>query len=346
MIGKTNWEQTKKDYTAWWRKESAKPLLAVSVAIEPDTPTHWTGWNLANKPDRVEECLGDFEHAYGNYRYPLHSFPMMTINLGPGIVTTYLGGQMNLETGTAWFSRNPPLGLDQDIELDTTSRWYRKTLEMTALAAQRYDRFVTGMTDLGGNLDILAALRGTQQLLMDLSDNPRRVLEWSSQITGAWLKAYWEFCNAILAHQTGVGGWMGLWAPQPWFPVQCDFAYMISPAMFEKFVAPDLQAVGRSLPYTIYHWEVPGQFPHLDCLLSMPEVTGIQWNPGPGLDPPHSPKWHPLFRKIQDKGKLLVINSFDIKHIDTFFANVDPKGVYLAYQTRDARELEKLAKYL
>jgi len=76
---------------------------------------------------------------------------------------------------------------------------------------------------------------------------------------------------------------------------------MISPDMFQKFVAPDLQAIARALRYTIYHWEVPGQFPHLDCVLSIPEITGVQWNPGPTLEPPHSPTWYPLYRKIQEK---------------------------------------------
>ena len=346
MIGKRNWEQTKQDYTAWWRKESKKPLFFIWISREPDTPTRWTGWNLAHKADRIEEAIGDFEHAYSNYQYPLHSFPLLTINLGPGILAGYLGGDVHVTPETVWFGQEPALRLDQDITLDTQSLWYRRTREMTRLAAERgRDKFVVGMTDLGGNLDVLSSLRGPEQLLFDLRDNPQRVLEWSGQIRDAWLASYRDFCGLITAHQTGIGGWMGPWAPEPWYPTQCDFAEMISPAMFEKFVVPDLQAIGRALRYTIYHWEVPGQFPHLDCLLSVPEITGIQWNPGPHLEPPDSPKWFPLYRKIQASGKLLVLGGIKLENIARFFDHIDPKGVFIMATANDLKDLDRISKY-
>jgi 5-methyltetrahydrofolate--homocysteine methyltransferase len=346
MIGKTNWEEAKKDYVAWWREESKKPLLHVTQAGEPDTPTRWTGWNLAQNPVSIEENIRDFEHAYGNYKYLLDSFPLLTINLGPGIMAAYLGGDVTVRPETVWFDKSPALQLNEDITLDTRNWWYRITRDMTAIAAERgKGKFITGMTDLGGTLDILSSLRGAEQLLFDLTENPARVREWCGQITGTWLKTFWDFNSVIAPHQEGTAGWMGLWSPGTWFPIQCDFANMISPAMFERFVAPDLQAVARELDFTIYHWETPGQLAHLDCLLSMPEIDGIQWNPGPQLEPPDSPKWYPLFQKIQAKGKLLVLGGINLDHIDTFFANIDPKGVFLMQGVRDAKELEKLAKY-
>jgi hypothetical protein len=347
MIGKNDWEKTKKDYAAWWRKESRKPLFWISIAREPDTPTRWTGWNLAHKRDRIEESIGDFEHAYSNYLYKLHAFPLLTINLGPGILAGFVGGDVNVRPDTVWFSRKTPLPLDEDINLDAGCWWYRQVREMTRLAVEKgHGKFITGMTDLGGNLDVLASLRGTEQLLMDLKDNPRRVMEWSRQITYAWLRTYRDYCDVITARQEGMGGWMGLWAPEPWYPIQCDFADMISPAMFEGFVLPDLRTISRALRYTIYHWEVPGQFPHLDCLLNTPEIDGIQWNPGPHLEPPDSPKWYPLFRKIQAHGKLLVLGGIKLENLDRFFANVDPKGVFIMAGAPDEAALEKVAKYL
>ena len=347
MIGKNDWEAAKRDYTAWWRRERRQPLFFITIPGEPDTPTRWSGWNLVRKPDRIEECLGDFEHAYSNYRYPLHGYPLLTINLGPGILAGYLGGEVHVVPDTVWFSKKPPLRLDEEIELDTGSRWYQRTRELSRRAAEEgQGKFVVGMTDLGGNLDILASLRGTQQLLLDVQEHPQRVLEWSRQITDAWLKTYWDFHGVIAAKQAGIGGWMGPWAPEPWFPIQCDFAEMISPAMFEKFVIPDLQTVSRALRYTIYHWEVPGQFPHLDALLSVPEITGFQWNPGPELDPPDSPKWYPLYRKIQAKGKLLILSGVKLDNLDTLFSGIDPKGVFITQNVSDERELDKVGKYL
>jgi hypothetical protein len=346
MIGKTNWEETKRDYAAWWRKERRQPLFSICVAGEPDTPTRWTGWNFARKPDRVAEVIGDFEHAYGNYRYPLHAFPQLMINLGPGILAGYLGGEVEVRPETVWFSKHPPLRLDEDLALDPASRWYRRTREMTRLAAERSPgRFVVGMTDLGGVLDVLASLRGAEPLLLDLKDHPARVREWCDQITDAWLAAYRDLLSLIAPHQEGIAGWMGPWAPEPWYPIQCDAADMLSPAMFETFVVPDLLKVARALRHTIYHWEVPGQFQHLDCLLSLPEIDGIQWNPGPHLEPPDSPKWYPIYRRIQERGKLLVLGGVKLENLDTLFAHIDTRGVYITGAVSDERALAPLAKY-
>ena len=47
----------------------------------------------------------------------------------------------------------------------------------------------------------------------------------------------------------------------------------------------------------------PGQLPHLDLLLSIPELKGIQWIPGDGQ--PNITKWPEVYRKIRKAGKLV-----------------------------------------
>ena len=40
----------------------------------------------------------------------------------------------------------------------------------------------------------------------------------------------------------GTDTWAPIWAPDRTYMLQSDFAYMISPSMFERFVVPDLVA--------------------------------------------------------------------------------------------------------
>jgi len=88
-------------------------------------------------------------------------------------VAGYLGGEVHVKPETVWFSKNPPLRLDEDLRLDTHSLWYRRTRDFARVAVEQgADDFVTGMTDLGGSLDVLSSLRGPEQLLYDLKDNP------------------------------------------------------------------------------------------------------------------------------------------------------------------------------
>jgi 5-methyltetrahydrofolate--homocysteine methyltransferase len=61
-----------------------------------------------------------------------------------------------------------------------------------------------------------------------------------------------------------------------------DFSYLIGPAMFDEFVKPGLADSCRRLPHSFYHLDGPGQLAHLDSLLAIAELDGIQWVPGAG----------------------------------------------------------------
>jgi 5-methyltetrahydrofolate--homocysteine methyltransferase len=84
--------------------------------------------------------------------------------------------------------------------------------------------------------------------------------------------------------------------------LQSDFAYMISPRMFERFVLPDLAAGCETLDHAFYHLDGKGQIPHLEMLLSLKRLRGIQWVPGDGAPP--AEEWLPLLKRIREAGKL------------------------------------------
>ena len=87
--------------------------------------------------------------------------------------------------------------------------------------------------------------------------------------------------------------------------LQCDFCYMIGPEMFAKFVLPELRASCKKLTNSFYHLDGPGALPHLDALLDIPELKGIQWVPGDGQ--PDITRWPEVYRKIRAAGKLIQI---------------------------------------
>ena len=84
--------------------------------------------------------------------------------------------------------------------------------------------------------------------------------------------------------------------------LQSDFSYMISPRMFERLVMPDLIECCDEFDYAFYHLDGKGQVKHLDMLLSIERLRGIQWIPGDGAPPPE--EWLPLLKRIRDGGKL------------------------------------------
>jgi hypothetical protein len=53
---------------------------------------------------------------------------------------------------------------------------------------------------------------------------------------------------------------------------------------------------------SIYHWDGPGQIPHLGSLLDIKPLTAIQWTPGDGKPGACDECWFPFYRRIQEKG--------------------------------------------
>ena len=102
------------------------------------------------------------------------AFPRWFPNLGPGIIAGFLGGSVHPTKETAWFDPLPIRNI-HDLELcyDPDNLWWQRAKHLTAGAVERWgSRACIAHTDIGQNLDILAHLRGSQQLLVDLCDAP------------------------------------------------------------------------------------------------------------------------------------------------------------------------------
>ena len=127
--------------------------------------------------------------------------------------------------------------------------------------------------------------------------------------------------------------------------LQCDFSYMISPEMFERFVMPDLVSCCEHLDHGFYHLDGKGEIPHLDHLLSIDRLRGIQWIPGDGQAPPH--EWLSLLKRIRDGGKLcqVFVTPEGARHI---VQNLGGRGFLLVIQGNNDtfRDPEEAAAFL
>ena len=234
----------------------------------------------------------------------LNTLTKWNLNLGAGIAAAYLGANLEYESATIWFKPPRELSLAEiQPRYNADNIWWQRTLSLTRRAVQRWgDQVCVGLADLGGNLDIFASLHNTQQLLFDLYDAPDEVSRISQSITHAWLRFYDELYDILQSAQRGTTPWARIWSPGRCYMLQSDFDYMISQQMFEQFVLPDLAACCEKLDHGFYHLDGKGQIAHLDHLLSLPRLRGIQWIPGEGASPPE--EWLPLLKRIRDGGKL------------------------------------------
>ena len=345
MIYKDNWEETKKRYRAFWDRELDTPIIQVKApgkGFTGNATWSWAGCEMFSFKDNPEKAIEKFEQYCKETYFGGDAFPNMCINMGPAGLSAYAGAEPRLIGDTVWLET--PMGWDrlENIEIDPErNKWRQLTKKLTGIMAEAgRDKFMVGMPDFGGILDIISALRGSQNLLMDLSDCPEKVTKLSSIISGLWLECYNELDEIIRKKMCGSSAWMGLWSPEKWYPIECDFSAMISPKMFEDIAAPFIAGQCRYLDHTIYHLDGPGEIPHLDTLLDINELDGIQWVPVPGVGNQQidSPVWIPMYKKIQAAGKLLVLNWVPPKSVRFLLEELSPKNLCIHVNDCGSRE--------
>ncbi len=342
MYYKENWHALTADMTAWWQHEMDRPLVqVVSPRADRESSCVFDWWALLRPDVSVEQVHADFIAFCENTWFGGMAFPNMFFNLGPGVLAAYSSGYLLFEpgAGTSWFENPQPWEVVNTYRLQD-NEWWRFTLEgMEYLADVGKDRYIMGMTDLGGILDVLSSFRGAQDLAMDLLCAPEQVHRARARILADWHRAYDELLPIVRRHQDGMGTWMGLWCPGTWYPIQCDFAALISPAQFEEFILPDVAAQCQRLDYSIFHLDGPGQIPHLDLLLDIEALDGIQWVPGTGNPQCEAMQWRPLYEKILARGKSLVLQCFDNVHqLAPVLEGLPRKGVFISTYANSEEE--------
>ncbi|MEI8195207.1 MAG: hypothetical protein WCI73_04800 [Phycisphaerae bacterium] len=303
------WEQLRQTYKAWWAGELDRPLMPVELhgrdpgRPQPATPllTQATCTDLTVPAEAVADRI-DWElsqRVYLGDAYPYWSMDCF----GPGVVAAIMGARLDNSTGRVWF--HPPKEMpitELHLEYDPDNVWLRRLKELCAAMMKRWQgQVLVGMTDLGGSLDLISSFRPSEGLLLDLYDHPADVQRVLGEAHAIWHRVYAEI-NAILQPQNpGYSAWCSIYSDRPYYILQCDFCYMIGPEMFRQFVLPELDATTRRLERSFYHLDGKGQLPHLDAVLSLDHLHGVQWVPGAGA--PGCEHWPAIYERILGAGK-------------------------------------------
>ena len=286
---------------------------------EPDLPSY-NGVTAFYGLDTPPQAIVDrWDYDLSCRRYAGDAFPSIFPNFGPGVISAFLGAELINGDDTVWF--NLPSSRDiSDIHFQYPGRtlWLDRIKDVYRAAAKYWAGSVqVSMTDLGGNLDILNPFRPGEKLLLDLYDAPEQVKRLTWEAHDCWFKYYQEIQRVIEPTNPGYSAWAGIYSPVSYYMLQCDFSYMIGPDMFDEFVKPELTESCRRLGRSFYHLDGPGALVHLDSLLAIDELDGIQWIPGPGQGP--LTQWLDVLGRIRNAGKLLQLVNVD----DTFEMNFD-----------------------
>ncbi len=334
---KPNWDETKEHFRAWWRHDGlvlgmwgAPPAGTPQVIVEDPGPPR----SLEQRYLDVQWRARANHYALSRSSYPADCLPEADCDLGAGVLALMLGAEPRFAPETIWFT---PSMMDDDPEgypplrFNPDNRWWQLT-EATINACQALGRgkYAVECLDLVENMDILAALRDPQCVLMDMLERPEWVHAKLAEINAAWFAAYGKIYELIkLEDASSVYGAFRLWGPGKTAKVQCDCSAMFSPAMFEEFVVPSLTAQCAWLDHSMYHLDGHQCLPHLDLLLGIDALDAIEWTPDPTVPGGGDPVWFPMYRRILDAGKSVQVLNVAPAQIVPLLDAIGGKGVYV-----------------
>ena len=346
--------EQKKKYNAFWNRDyDERAALFLSVPAPADTPI------IFDLPavKAPEDIIGRWENtefrAY-EYKQRVHKtlfmaegIPTVWPNFGPGVLAAMLGSDYTYYPNTVWFGKEPLIQDWSDLDkmnLLPENPMNKLVLDLTRKFCEGSNgHYMVGMTDMGGNLDIVASLRGTERLLYDMVDEPEKVDKAVRIVDDFWEIAFNESYSILKNANNCMSTWIPLWSPKRWYTLQSDFSAMISPDQFERFVVPSITRMSKFLDNSIYHLDGEGELPHVDHLLSVDRLDGIQWTPGAGKPGLANDKWFPLYEKIQAKGICLVLMGINtINELTKVLSNLSHKGLLITSSLKSVEEAEEV----
>jgi hypothetical protein len=348
---KPNWDETKRHFIDWWRHEGL--VIGMWGAPQADHPR----LNLPDPGTRatVVESYTDVEwrtrkihHDLSRRAFPSDVLPIADTNLGPGSLAMFLGSEPRFTPETIWY--DPSIQNVEDPEnlppllFDPENRWWKLTEALLRKSRELAGNdYLVGCPDLIENMDILAALREPQTLLLDLIERPDWVHQKLLEINQVWFEAYRRIYEITkLSDGSSVFWAFYLWGPGKTAKVQCDLSATFSPAMFEEFVVPPLAAQCAWLDHSVYHLDGTQAICHLDHLLGIEALDAIEWTPQAGIEDGGSPRWYDLYRRILHAGKSVQAINVKIDDVIPLLDAIGGKGVYVLTEFQNEREVEKL----
>lgn len=192
------------------------------------------------------------------------------------------------------------------------------------------------VSDNAGIMDALAAIRGTDRLMMDMLTDPDFVEDAVQRLLPIYKQTQEELFSLVRENNDGsVHSWMQLWAPRRMAQLQCDLSVMISPEMFGRFVMPELEELCSFLDYPVYHLDGQEQIRHVDHLLSLDKLRAIQWTHVAGQPKPST--FLPVLQKIQKAGKNLILFP-QTDEVELLLDNLSSRGLHLVINGINSEE--------
>lgn len=376
---KLNWKETKEKFTNYWQhKNTGRPLMCV-IARRPEVEQFSDGtpveggyldqicqgkyynmpkelyWkDMEDKYQNAERIVARYRYFCDTHAFLGESFPNLNIDFGPGSTAAYLGSDIGFKEDTVWFKKCLD-GWDgvPKLTFDPENKWFKKHLQLAKdCRALAKDDFYVDMPDLMENIDVLASLRGAQDTLFDLLDEPEKVGQRIQEVTDVYYDYYDRFYDVIKDKDGGNAYTVfQIWGPGRTVKLQCDFSAMMAPEDFRKYIQPSLRTQSENVDHVLYHLDGPAAIKHMDALMEIEGIDALQWTSGDAGPDGTLPDWDVIYDKAIAAGKSIWVKVYSgefedwIRNVDRIVKKYGSHSLFLLFPEMSMEQAVYLLDY-
>jgi 5-methyltetrahydrofolate--homocysteine methyltransferase len=348
-------------YSFWEEKFEGEGAY---IAITAPDETALSKFSKLEVPKNLEQRWFDIDYRLKASEYRLNTtyfagdaVPTAYVDFGPGVLAAFLGSEYRLAEETVWFDKKP-LILDlnniPDLKLQTDSEIYKVFKDATRRFCEASEgKYIPSITDIGVNLDVLASLRGMENLLKDLIYERDKIKDLLVKVDGLWAAVFDEDVNIIGQYTKAFTSWIPIVSKKTWYPLLSEFSAMISPKMFQDIVFPSLQREADHLHKALFNLDGDDQIKLLPTLLQLKGLHSVEWDPVPKYDAKHnkvikdftSESSIDVYRRLQVAGKKIVINGIIPEQVEPILNNISADGVFFIVNCSSRKTADEFLAY-
>lgn len=294
----------------------------------------------------VDQALASLQGTY----WAGEAIPAYVPSFGPDQMAAFLGGELVIPDddshyGTDWVLPNVENWDDSlPFVLDPDNYWWQRMLAFYRDLAAAFDgHAVLSHLDLHSNMDTLLALRGGEKLCLDLALEPEAIDRAMASVRAQYAPIYDGVYEAGAMARCGTVGWVQAYHPVRTNTIQCDFAALIGPKQFDKWVAPALAEEAKHLGHCVYHLDGPECIVHLETLCAIDGLDCIQWVHGArnkGFR-----EWMDLLKRIQSLGVAVWVPC-SVDEIPYYHGELDPTLVWYDAWAGSEKQADETLEWL
>lgn len=293
------------------------PLVSVWL---PEPVANLVQWDLQAQVD------------YWERRRALHddTVPHIAISNEAETVAALFGVPVEYSANSVW--ARPilsQLSTGLRVGVDPDSLLYKELVRRIDLASVQQEHSLK-MIPVAGISDLMSSMRGAQDLMIDLMEDPETSAAFATHLGLCWRKVISELLARIPLFDGGLVGGLS-WLPGRGLTISADMMMMCSPEWFRDFIWPEERRMLEKMDSVIYHLHSGGSGPALaEWIAPHPRVLGVEIShdpSGPSLEHMES-----TFMEIQRHTNLLVTcwsRKFTDDELAWLARHLDKRRLYL-----------------